>query len=233
MRYSELMLLEENVVDYLVECYINDDPIDPVEEAGYYDQPNIERDVDKMFKNKEKRYIHSDVVSKSEGDIRSSSDKVTDDKKEYQLSKLMNKLSGTITGVGAGTALIGKLGDSKLGTALGTAVAISGIISRIRFSKRHIQKERRRYESDLNSLSEKLDKMKEDLKKADDETYKVQGKMGVDKAKTEKILSKKEAYSQIEAIQRNINKVKASLMEDEANEQEKDNATKDKVAQNA
>ena len=214
MKYSELMLLEENIIDYLVECYINDGDNEPVEESKS-GKPNLKKDVDKLFKNKEKRYLHSDVISGYEGGIRSASEKATEDKKQYQFSKLMSKLSGALIVIGGSTGAAGLLTDNNVITALGNAVGISGIISKIRFSEDHIAKKGRRYESDLLSLSEKLEQMKKDLNKADDEMYRVQDKLGIDKSKTKKSISKKEVYRQIDKIQRNIDKARSSIIADD------------------
>ena len=217
MKYSELMLLENNVVDYLVECYTMEAVnIDIVEEGRK--PSNVSKEVNKLFKNKND-YMYTRVFDDSEKNIKRVSDKVESDKTKYEVSKLINKLSTLITGLGTGTALIGKLSDSKTATILGAAVTVSGLISKVCASKKTVEKNADKYDSSLRTLYTKLDVLKDNLDRADDDLINFQKERGLKHVTTKKELgrlcSRTDAIRQIERIQANINSASNKLNADQ------------------
>lgn len=201
MRYAELILLQNNVCRYLSECYNITNENTPVKEGD-----NISKEINNMFKHKNK-YRQIYVFDASEQRIRRLSDNVKSDKNGYEFAKLVNKLSASITSIGTGTALIGKLVDSKTAVVLGTAVALSGILSCFRFSNKYVEKQGDTYVRELSSLKYELDVLKEDLYDVDDEITDYINRFGkVEKGINVKA-SRNKAYQDIEKIQHNIDRV--------------------------
>lgn len=201
MKYAEMILLQNNICRYLSECYSDVNCTKPIEEGD-----DVSKDIDKMFNHKNK-YQQIYVFDASEQHIRKLSDDVKADKNGYEFAKLINKLSASITSIGTGTAMIGKLFDSNTAVLLGTAVAISGILSCFRFSNKYVEKQGDNYVKKLSSLKYDLDLLKEDLENADDDIMDYIHKFG----KTEKGInvkaSRNKAYRDIEEIQRNIDRI--------------------------
>lgn len=205
MRYSELMLLESDVVGYVIEGSIMNDA-NIIEEARK--PSDVSKEVDRLFKKK-KDYLHTSVFDDSERNVKRKSDRVESDKTKYEVSKLINKLSTLITGLGTGTALVGKLSDSKTVTMLGAAVTISGLISKVVYSKKTVEKNANKYESSLLALYIKLEDLQDDLDKADDDLIEFQRTNTLSRIDTKTSLKRsrhrREAIAQIKKIQSNIN----------------------------
>ena len=200
MKYSELMLLESDVSIYLMEKTIIGDDNEPVEES-------VSKDIDRMFKYRN-AYANAYVFDENERYVEKLNEKVKADKGGYTFAKLMNKLSSAIAGLGTGAALIGKLSDDKTATALGTAVAISGILSRVRFSKKYVEKQGRKYESSLTALLKDLEFLKHDVTRADEN----RNMSEEDKKANKRKISSKETIKEIEKIQKNINQIRNKLL---------------------
>ena len=200
MKYSELMLLESDVSIYLMEKTIIGDDTEPVEES-------VSKDVDRMFKYRN-AYANAYVFDENERYVEKSNEKVKADKGGYTFAKVMNKLSSVIAGLGTGAALIGKLSEDKTATALGTAVAISGILSRVRFSKKYVEKQGQKYESSLTSLLKELDFLKHDVIRADEN----RNMSEEDKKANKRKISSKATIKRIEEIQKNINQIRNKLL---------------------
>lgn len=212
MRYSELMLLESDVAVYLANKYMECNDIVSVEESS------VDVDIDGLYKKYKKYPDLYAVVDGEASHAKNTNKRIKRDEGGYNFAKLMNKLSGSITGIGTGAALVGKLSDNKIATAFGMIVAISGILSRVTFSKKYIEKQGKKYERSLTMMMDDLDRLKHEIPNAAEDYLQNLESNDIPANVIEGTRHRARGIvKQIEQIQKNINKVRNKLLDENPN----------------
>lgn len=170
MRYSELMLLEDNVTNYLLESYMQKivdslDNVSPLYENTVIDNDivmernrsgiEIMRDIDKIGLD-DGAQMTGDYLLGAKRDIKNA-------RKKYDHDVLMRSLSYYFGAIGAGTAIVGKITNGKLATALGGAIAVVGLLSRIKFTDKKIAKDAKKYASELYKFRDRVNDLNDTL----------------------------------------------------------------------
>lgn len=209
MRYSELMLLENDVSLYLANKYMECAEIVSIEESS------VDVDISALYKEYKKYPDLYAVVDGEASHAKNTNKSLKKDEGGYNFAKLMNKLSGSITGFGTGAALVGKLSDNKIATALGTAVAISGILSRVTFSKKYIEKQGKKYERSLTRMIDDLDRLKHEIPSAAEDYLQNLEDGDISANVIEGTRHRARGIvKQIDQVQKNINKVRNKLLDE-------------------
>lgn len=153
MRYSDLMLLESDVVGYLLDSQLQtvaealevSNVIEPVTER--LSNKDIMKSIDKI--GLDDGVMNGEYLVNAKSDIKYA-------KKKYDFSVLMKNLTACMVTIGTGTAIVGKISDGKLVTALGSAIAIVGILGRMNFNDKKIQKNAKNYASELYKFRDRI-----------------------------------------------------------------------------